>query len=128
MYNFDPYNVLLAIATNIPQRLNTGLVLQGHVRASKHSTDEHRKHEHACQSEAETEPTCRVSHYIPHATPYNTHNHTQHCSTVHDCPLHMSLHSIPHVYVISMYSTVSLKTTYPAYLRSDGLIYTIHCE
>ncbi len=31
MYNFDPYNVFLAIATNIPQRLNTGLVLQGHV-------------------------------------------------------------------------------------------------
>ncbi len=24
MYNFDPYNVLLAIATNIPQRLKTG--------------------------------------------------------------------------------------------------------
>ncbi len=23
MYNFDPYNVLLAIATNIPQRLKT---------------------------------------------------------------------------------------------------------
>ncbi len=31
IYNFDPYNVLLAIATNIPQRLNTGLVLQVHV-------------------------------------------------------------------------------------------------
>ncbi len=27
MYNFDPYNVFLAIATNIPQRL----VLQGHI-------------------------------------------------------------------------------------------------
>ncbi len=27
---FDPYNVLLAIATNIPQRLKTGFVLQGH--------------------------------------------------------------------------------------------------
>ncbi len=25
MYNFNPYNVLLAIATNIPQRLKTGL-------------------------------------------------------------------------------------------------------
>ncbi len=24
MYNFDPYNGSLAIATNIPQRLNTG--------------------------------------------------------------------------------------------------------
>ncbi len=29
MYNFDPYNVLLAIAINIPQRLKT-FVLQGH--------------------------------------------------------------------------------------------------
>ncbi len=30
-YNFDPYNVFLAIATNIPQRLKTGFVVQGHV-------------------------------------------------------------------------------------------------
>ncbi len=30
MDNFDPYNVLLAIAINIPQRLKTGFVLQGH--------------------------------------------------------------------------------------------------
>ncbi len=29
--NFDSYNVLLAIATNIPQRLKTGFVLQGHI-------------------------------------------------------------------------------------------------
>ncbi len=29
--NFDPYNVLLAIATNIPVLLMTGFVLQGHV-------------------------------------------------------------------------------------------------
>ncbi len=28
MYNFDPYNVLLSIATNMPQ---TGFVLQGHI-------------------------------------------------------------------------------------------------
>ncbi len=28
--NFDPYNVFLAIATNIPQRLKTSFVLQGH--------------------------------------------------------------------------------------------------
>ncbi len=28
-YNFDPYSLLLAIATNIPQRLKTGFVLQG---------------------------------------------------------------------------------------------------
>ncbi len=30
IYNFDPYNVFLAIATNIPQRLKTGFVVQGH--------------------------------------------------------------------------------------------------
>ncbi len=29
--NFDPYNVFLAIATNIPQRLKTGFVEQGHI-------------------------------------------------------------------------------------------------
>ncbi len=27
--NFDKYNVFLSIATNIPQRLKTGFVLQG---------------------------------------------------------------------------------------------------
>ncbi len=31
MYNFDPYNVLLAICTNIPVLLNTASVLQGHI-------------------------------------------------------------------------------------------------
>ncbi len=30
MDNFDSYNVFLAIATNIPQRLKTAFVLQGH--------------------------------------------------------------------------------------------------
>ncbi len=30
MYNFDPYNVFLAIATNTPQRVMTASVLQGH--------------------------------------------------------------------------------------------------
>ncbi len=30
MCHFDPYNVFLAIATNIPQRLKTGFVVQGH--------------------------------------------------------------------------------------------------
>ncbi len=30
-YNVDPYNVLLAIATNIPVRLMTGFVLQGNM-------------------------------------------------------------------------------------------------
>ncbi len=29
--NFDPYNVLLATATNIPVLLMTGFVLQGHI-------------------------------------------------------------------------------------------------
>ncbi len=31
MYNFDPYNVLLSIATNIAVVLMTASVLQGHV-------------------------------------------------------------------------------------------------
>ncbi len=31
MYNFDPYNVLLVIATNIAVLLMTGSVLQGHI-------------------------------------------------------------------------------------------------
>ncbi len=31
MDNFDSYNVLLAIATNIPVLLMTGFVLQGHI-------------------------------------------------------------------------------------------------
>ncbi len=31
IYNFDPYNVFLSIATNIPQRLKTGFVVQGHI-------------------------------------------------------------------------------------------------
>ncbi len=31
MDNFDPYNVLSAIATNIPQRLKTGFMVQGHI-------------------------------------------------------------------------------------------------
>ncbi len=31
MYNFDPYNVFLAIAINIPQLLKTGFVVQGHI-------------------------------------------------------------------------------------------------
>ncbi len=29
--NFDPYNVLLAIAINIPVLLKTGFVVQGHI-------------------------------------------------------------------------------------------------
>ncbi len=35
MYNFDPYNVLLAIATNIPVLLMTAFVLQGHIYESR---------------------------------------------------------------------------------------------
>ncbi len=31
MYNFDPYNIFLSIATNISQRLKTGFVLQRHI-------------------------------------------------------------------------------------------------
>ncbi len=31
MYNFGPYNVLLAIDTNIAVLLMTGFVLQGHI-------------------------------------------------------------------------------------------------
>ncbi len=31
MNNFDPYNVLLAIAINIPVLLMTDFVLQGHI-------------------------------------------------------------------------------------------------
>ncbi len=33
MDNFDPYNVLLAISTNILQGLKAGFVLQGHIYA-----------------------------------------------------------------------------------------------
>ncbi len=33
-YFFDPYKVFLAIATNIPQRLKTGFVVQGHIYKS----------------------------------------------------------------------------------------------
>ncbi len=31
MYNSDPCSVFLAIATNIPQRIKTGFVVQGHI-------------------------------------------------------------------------------------------------
>ncbi len=33
--NFDPYNVFLAITTNIPQRVKTCFVVQGHIWAVK---------------------------------------------------------------------------------------------
>ncbi len=42
IYNFDPYNVFLAIATNISPRLKTGFVLQGHI-CIKHNNDKHIK-------------------------------------------------------------------------------------
>ncbi len=29
--HFDPYNVFLATASDIPQRLKTGFVVQGHI-------------------------------------------------------------------------------------------------
>ncbi len=38
MYNFDPYNVLLSIATNIPVLLMTAFVLQGHIYCKSHTT------------------------------------------------------------------------------------------
>ncbi len=41
MYNFDPYNVLLVIATNIPVLLMTVFVLQRHMFLTR----EH-KHQH----------------------------------------------------------------------------------
>ncbi len=34
-YNFDSYNVLLSIATNIPVLLMTAFVLQGHISVLK---------------------------------------------------------------------------------------------
>ncbi len=37
MDNFDPYDVFLAIATNIPQLLKTGFVLQGHIYIVKYT-------------------------------------------------------------------------------------------
>ncbi len=37
MYNFDSYNVLLSIATNIPVLLMTAFVLQGHKCSSSAS-------------------------------------------------------------------------------------------
>ncbi len=38
MYNFDPYSVFLAIATNIPVLLMTAFVLQGHKYYSIYNT------------------------------------------------------------------------------------------
>ncbi len=40
-YNFDPYNVLLAIATNIPVLLMTAFVLQGHILYIEWSSPSH---------------------------------------------------------------------------------------
>ncbi len=34
VYNFDPYNVLLSIATNIPVLLMTAFVLQAHIQST----------------------------------------------------------------------------------------------
>ncbi len=36
IYNFEPYNVLLSIATNIPVLLMTAFVLQGHIWVHSH--------------------------------------------------------------------------------------------
>ncbi len=35
MYNLDPYNILLAISTNIHVLLMTAFALQGHVKKTK---------------------------------------------------------------------------------------------
>ncbi len=35
--NFDPCNEFLAIATNIPQRLKTGFMVQGHILSEYHN-------------------------------------------------------------------------------------------
>ncbi len=43
MDHFDPYNVVLAIATNIPQRLNTAFVLQRQILAHKTRGYQHRQ-------------------------------------------------------------------------------------
>ncbi len=39
MDNFYPYNGLFAIDTNIPQRLQTGFVLQGHINITALNMD-----------------------------------------------------------------------------------------
>ncbi len=39
IYNFDPYNIFLAIATNIAQWLKTGFVLQGHIYGLKSTSN-----------------------------------------------------------------------------------------
>ncbi len=44
MYNIDPYNVFLAIATDMPVLLMTAFVLQGHICAllnSQNATNVH---------------------------------------------------------------------------------------
>ncbi len=38
IYNCDPYNILLAIATNIPERLKTAFVLQDHIYENERVT------------------------------------------------------------------------------------------
>ncbi len=43
MYHFDQYSVLLAIAANIPQRLKTGFVLQGHTWLKKNVVNDTNK-------------------------------------------------------------------------------------
>ncbi len=38
IYHFDPYILFWAIATNIPQRLKTGFVVQGHIYSYSYQT------------------------------------------------------------------------------------------
>ncbi len=41
IYNFDPYNALLAIATNLPVLLMIGFVVQGHICIDRQSNIEY---------------------------------------------------------------------------------------
>ncbi len=41
MYNFEPYNVLLSISTNIPVLFMTASVLQGHIYKSENHSSTH---------------------------------------------------------------------------------------
>ncbi len=49
MDNFDPYNVLLAIATNIPVLLMTAFVLHSHIIYNK---KQHTHHTHTTQKDS----------------------------------------------------------------------------
>ncbi len=60
MYNFDPYNVFLTIATNIPVLLMTASVLQGHIYIYYTHTHTH-THTHIVKKQQK-----RTEHLLPH--------------------------------------------------------------